>query len=286
MSTPISPLDHLHYTSKLHRGSTYPHQSLRLPKFWKTRKDCILNMTFDISPLEPADIPECFAAAQKAFAEFNRLIFKPDTLSTESAQLLIKSRIQGFSNRNPKSRNFKAVDRQTGTIIAAARWRVYPEDELLDKSVEEIVEAKLEPRVPELREDVARAFYTMLNEGKREIAGVEKDKDGRAVKLMRRVELESLFTHPSYQRRGAAKALLQRCIQEADMLGLVSYLEASQDGQPLYEKCGFEAIRTHTFEAEKFGGEGTHQYTVCFGPSMFLVCELLLAYGTNTSSIW
>ncbi|OKO91883.1 hypothetical protein PENSUB_12956 [Penicillium subrubescens] len=219
-------------------------------------------MTFEILPLEPADIPECFAAAQKAFVEFSRLIFKPDHLSTESAELLIKSRIQGFNNRNLQSRNFKAVDCETGTIIAAARWRVYPEDELLIKSVDEIVEAKLQPRVPELREDVARAFYTMLNQGKREIAGIEKDKDGRTVKLMRRVELESLFTHPSYQRRGAARALLQRCIQEADLLGLVVYLEATQDGKPLYENCGFEAIRTHTFEAEKFGGEGAHQYTI------------------------
>lgn len=228
-------------------------------------------MTFEILPLEPADIPECFAVAQKAYTEFKHLIFKPKALSAESAELLVKSRIQAFNNRNPQSRNFKAVDRETGTIIAAARWRVYPEDEPLNKSVEEIVEAKLQPRVPELREDVARAFYTMLNQGKREIAGIEKDKDGRAVKLMRRVELESLFTHPSYQRKGAAKALLQRCIQEADILGLVVYLEATRDGQPLYEKCGFEAIRTNTFEAGRFGGEGTHQYTVCFGPSMLLV---------------
>jgi GNAT superfamily N-acetyltransferase len=235
-------------------------------------------MTFEILPLGPADIPESFAVAQRAFIEFNRLLFKPNPISTESAELIVKGRIQGF-NRNPKTRNFKAVDCETGSIIAAARWTVYPEDQPLNKSVEEIVEAKLQPRVPELRENVARAFYTMLNQGKREVAGIEKDKDGRAVKLMRRVELESLFTHPSYQRKGAAKALLQRCIQEADTLGLVVYLEATQDGQPLYEKCGFEAIRTHTFEAEKPGGEGTHQYTVCLGPSISLVCKLFQAYG-------
>ncbi|KAF3388566.1 hypothetical protein F1880_003321 [Penicillium rolfsii] len=234
-------------------------------------------MSFDILPLESADIAECFAVAQRAYIEFNRLIFKSDTLSTETAERLVKIRIQGFANQNPQSRNFKAVDRETGAIIAAARWRVYPEDEILNKSVKEIVEAKLEPRVPELREDVARAFYTMLNEGKRDIVEIEKDEHGRATKLMRRVELESLFTHPSYQRRGAAKALLQRCIQEADNLGLGVYLEATRDGQPLYEKCGFKTISSHTFEAAEFGGEGTHQYTVCFDPSIFPVCELCLA---------
>lgn len=218
-------------------------------------------MSFEILPQTSDDVAESFAAARKAFARFNSILFNPFPLSAESMDILAKNRTKSFG-KNPQAKSFKAVDRETGAIIGAARWSIHPDDEIIDKTVEEETGPGVEAfRVPELREDVARAFYKGLLEGKRELMGI-KEVDGRVVKLKRRVDLESLFTHPDHQGKGVGKALLQRCIQESEELGLVAWLEATEEGQPLYEKCGFEAIRTKIFDAKEFGGEGTHQYTV------------------------
>jgi hypothetical protein len=82
------------------------------------------------------------------------------------------------------------------------------------------------------------------------------------VRLRRRVELETLFTHPKYQGNGVGSALLQWGLDEADRLGLMIYLEATEEGRPLYERFGFEAIKVVKFDAGAFGGVGKHQYTV------------------------
>lgn len=179
---------------------------------------------------------------------------------------LSKRRVESFS-KDPQTKSFKAVDRETGAIIGAAKWSIHAEEEEIDKTVEEESKGGVEAfRVPELREEVASAFYKGLLEGKREIMGIKEDDGGKVTKLKPRVDLESLFTHPDYQGKGVGKALLQRCIQDAETLGLVAYLEATEEGLPLYTKSGFESIRTSVFDAKEFGFEGTHQYTVRLFP--------------------
>jgi hypothetical protein len=48
------------------------------------------------------------------------------------------------------------------------------------------------------------------------------------------------------------------CLQwgtaEADRLGLVSYLEASEEGRPLYEKFGFKEVGRVVVDLSKWGG--------------------------------
>lgn len=218
-------------------------------------------MSFDILPQTSNDAPEVFAAARKAFTRFNRILFHPFPLSEESMDILANRRVESF-NKDPLAKSFKAVDRETGAIIGAARWSIHAEEEVIDKTVEEESKRGVEAfRVPELRVNVASAFYSGLLEGKREIMGI-KDEDGKVLKLKPRVDLESLFTHPDHQGKGVGKALLQRCIQDAEALGLVAYLEATEEGFPLYAKSGFETIRTNVFDAKEFGFEGTHPYTV------------------------
>ncbi|QGA14980.1 hypothetical protein EYB26_002636 [Talaromyces marneffei] len=219
-------------------------------------------MSFEIQPQTSNDVPEAFAAARKAFTRFNSMLFSPFPLSAESMDVLAQNRVESF-DKNPKAKSFKAVDRETGAIIGAARWSIHPDGDIIEKTVEEESNAGVKAfQVPELREDVARAFYAGLLEGKREIMGIkEAEEDGKVLRLKPRVDLESLFTHPDHQGKGVGKALLRRCIEEAEELGLVAYLEATEEGQPLYEKCGFEPLRTNIFDAKELGGEGTHQYT-------------------------
>ncbi|KXJ87047.1 acyl-CoA N-acyltransferase [Microdochium bolleyi] len=51
--------------------------------------------------------------------------------------------------------------------------------------------------------------------------------------------LDTLATHPDYQRRGAGSMLVRWGVDRAAQDGVGVYLDASKDGLPLYERCGF-----------------------------------------------
>lgn len=68
-------------------------------------------------------------------------------------------------------------------------------------------------------------------------------------------DLKLLHTDPDHQRRGAGGRCLQWGTLEADRLGLQSYLEASKEGRPLYEKYGFKEVDRIVVDLSKWGGE-------------------------------
>lgn len=65
-----------------------------------------------------------------------------------------------------------------------------------------------------------------------------------------------LATHPAHQHRGAATMLMDELVAEADALGLEIYCEATRTGRALYEKYGFEVVRTLVFDPAVYGVEG------------------------------
>lgn len=55
-----------------------------------------------------------------------------------------------------------------------------------------------------------------------------------------RAYLLNVFVEPEYRRRGLARELLVRCVEEAGRRGIgVVALHASKEGRPLYEALGF-----------------------------------------------
>ena len=48
----------------------------------------------------------------------------------------------------------------------------------------------------------------------------------------------------------------------ADEMDLDAYLEASEMGQPLYERHGFETVKLLQFDLSRFGGEGNFRHMV------------------------
>ncbi|KND88594.1 hypothetical protein TOPH_06744 [Tolypocladium ophioglossoides CBS 100239] len=68
------------------------------------------------------------------------------------------------------------------------------------------------------------------------------------------VYLKQLHTDPAHQRRGAGSMLLKWGVAEADRLGLPTYLEATEEGRPLYEKHGFRPVGKLVTDLSEWNG--------------------------------
>ncbi|KAJ5490140.1 Acyl-CoA N-acyltransferase [Penicillium expansum] len=72
------------------------------------------------------------------------------------------------------------------------------------------------------------AFITELEQARKRVMGDEKH-----------YYLDTLGTHPDYQRRGAGSMLVQWGCDLADKDGVAAYVDASKEGVSLYQKHGF-----------------------------------------------
>lgn len=70
--------------------------------------------------------------------------------------------------------------------------------------------------------------------------------------------LEIIVTRGDYQGRGAGGMMMQWGVQEADKDGVESYLDATPEGKPLYERFGFESVDEWPF----FDDEYRHSFMV------------------------
>lgn len=59
---------------------------------------------------------------------------------------------------------------------------------------------------------------------------------------MKRIVLCTLVTRPGFRKRGAGTQLVQWGLEQAAAGGEPAYLEAGNNGRPLYKKLGFEEI--------------------------------------------
>ncbi|KAL4899930.1 hypothetical protein BDW74DRAFT_162710 [Aspergillus multicolor] len=198
--------------------------------------------SIEIQPFLKTDIREAVLLGEVAFAENNRLAYT-GPLSAASIDALVAQRSAG-ADTEPHVTSFKAVDVSTGKMVGLARWAIWETDQVVEKSIEEVVNDRLSAVVSERRDEMARAVWTLVQEGKREILEVGKIEGNEGgIKLRRRIELEALFVHPDYQGRGIGKRFLAWGVEQAERLGLDLYLEATEAGRPLYEKTGFQGLK-------------------------------------------
>ena len=62
------------------------------------------------------------------------------------------------------------------------------------------------------------------------------------------VILRRLIVHPDFQRRGIGRKLMQWGLDEADRLGIVSWLFARPAGMQLYQRCGYVEVANISFD--------------------------------------
>ncbi|KAL4922371.1 acyl-CoA N-acyltransferase [Aspergillus aurantiobrunneus] len=152
---------------------------------------------------------------------------------------------------HPQTHVLAAVD-ESGTVVGCARW-VIPADEdgaakkatVTAMSDAAAAEASAELALPEgTNKAIYEGFFATLKERGRKYL---RDDD---------FVLDFIATHPSFQGRGIAKALLRWGTDAADRAQKRIYLEATPEGQPVYEKSGWRALERVDIEYAPWGGEG------------------------------
>ena len=73
--------------------------------------------------------------------------------------------------------------------------------------------------------------------------------------------MEYLAVHPDKQRRGAATALVESGMSEAEKLGLDIFIHAMKAGVGVYKRLGFRIVKEFIQDDSKYGGPG--EYYVC-----------------------
>jgi GNAT superfamily N-acetyltransferase len=231
-------------------------------------------MPFETHPLKLEDLNESFLVGEKAFHAHNRLVYT-GILSDASRAVLVKSREPDFPE--PENvKNFKVLN-EKGEIVAGSRWSIQKQDEEVTISVEDAVNKRIKSEITEMRHELARSLYTIFAQGKRDILGVYADSEApstsdsavgnkKILKFPPRIELDVLYVHPDYQRKGIASDLLKWGFEKSEQLGLPIYLEATAEGRPVYERYGFETVRVERFDARPFGVDEEVEYAVGFIP--------------------
>ncbi|KAL7936373.1 acyl-CoA N-acyltransferase [Trichoderma chlorosporum] len=195
-------------------------------------------MPLTIAPALEEDLPRSIAIEKRAYgpSKVTPILFPGEGLSLEDRIAVMTTRIRG----EPAAQCIKVVDtdleaKGEESMIAFSLWFVWAAD--------------LRPSLPERKwgagcnVEACEAFFCEMD--RRWWAKFE----GKP-----HVYLKLLHTDPDHQRRGAGGLCLKWGAAEADRLGLVSYLEASEEGRPLYEKYGFKEVDKIVVDMSKWGG--------------------------------
>ncbi|KAI1773417.1 acyl-CoA N-acyltransferase [Hypoxylon cercidicola] len=188
----------------------------------------------------------------------------------------MKRRIRRRMDDHTK-RHFKVTDVQSGDLVAFARWEI-PEGhaaafgEWIDATPADVSQTVTADEgggdlpVTSAPAEAVTPPTTDYPEGaKPELCNVlfhtlkdMSEQQGAETML----GLSLLCTSTKYYRRGAAKALMLPMLAIADAHGLKTYLEATPQGKPIYEKLGFREVDELTFDLEKLTGSSDGIYKI------------------------
>jgi len=248
-------------------------------------------MTITIAPLDIGDLRAAFGVTERALVlttavtyelplteESRMTIVQHRAKKRQVAEAAVAKKRESGEEPTDESFSFKAVDTTTGELVGVAHWRIHYRDEPVTTTIEQDALAYVVPALPQVRTKALIAFRCCLERiGRMSVAlpSLKEGEDPNSAKMLRkRVYLDILAVDPRYQGQGIGKALLQWGLDEADRLGMITFLEATNEGKPLYEKFGFEPTISETLELAPFGLRGGLTHTVRVFP-----CLLLCAYS-------
>ncbi|KAJ5098965.1 acetyltransferase [Penicillium argentinense] len=175
--------------------------------------------------LEPLTVDDLPALTDLWFAAFSdpelRRVF-PNTPAVR--QWLTDANYRDFTQK-PFQKYVKVIDTESNDhhgrprIAAYAKW---------DTSMPEDRGDRYPPWHEEMPKTLCDKFFQKEEENRKRVMGDKKH-----------FYLDTVATHPDYQRRGAGSMLVKWGCELADVEGVAAYVDASKDGAPLYAKFGF-----------------------------------------------
>ena len=198
-----------------------------------------------VNSIMPFLYPNGMTEADKdhAVASLTRHLNDPNT---SSRRMLA---IDPSASPDPEDvKNLEAPDRAAaeseGRVIGFAQWDFWLKDRTADEIAAVKAAKKAEGLPPSADPPFWETFFSALERSQREILGARAH-----------ILLHILATEPQYHRRGVGAWQLKWGLDQADILGIPAYLEATEAGRPLYERWGFEAIRPVGVDPKWYGGK-------------------------------
>ncbi|KAI1389380.1 acyl-CoA N-acyltransferase [Hypoxylon trugodes] len=248
-----------------------------------------MTLPFAIPPsLSPSfTISRCTAADVDELGEIYYDSFKTDKRNTFWWPVEKEPMVAWMHRRNSRKigdssmRHFKVTDVQSGEIAAFARWDIpegyeaafgeWPGENVSAVDVSVLVQADESAGDAQQKpgEDVPVTTAPVDTITPPAVADYPEGADPEPCRVffdaLKKVSekhnadamlgLSLLCTSPKYQKKGAAKALMLPMLAIADAHGLKTYLEATPNGKPVYERIGFREVDQLTFDIEKLTGK-------------------------------
>ncbi|KAF2157619.1 hypothetical protein K461DRAFT_21701 [Myriangium duriaei CBS 260.36] len=146
--------------------------------------------------------------------------------------------------------------RSEGRMAGHSAWKIHPRDRTQAELDAIAAEASGDGYPPSGHRALLDDFYAALGDAKKRHLGTKAH-----------VLLHMLATDPDYHRRGIGSMQIRWGIEETDRLGVVSYLEASEDGKALYERYGYHEVEKLDFDCRKHIGGEEVAHTIMIRPA-------------------
>lgn len=202
--------------------------------------------TIKVRPARLNDVEECARIVVEAYStlESNDLMFPNET---ESRNKLIQVRIDQFTEHLQQVPSIQNVtqyrvayfENENGaeSIAALLRWSISTVDDTKGLDSDTIVDAAVADKLALLGPNhinvgLVRAFRVSRERKHNQLF------QGKGQHIF----IHTLAVSPNHQKMGCGTKLMESVIEETDRLGLMCFLEASDEGKPLYLKCGFEEV--------------------------------------------
>jgi GNAT superfamily N-acetyltransferase len=212
-------------------------------------------MPLKVSALEYDDIPE-FAILDEAANEnwaYARAMETPGI----PRRVFVEKWTRETWGKDKTNYWVKATDTETGEMVSVALWRIPVGGEKDDERADEKSAAENEVNSKIEGDGVAKDVEGQGRPGfLAEMARMWRAFESQHIGNQPYALLAILMTHPKHQRRGAGSLLVQWGCEKADEMGLLCALTASEVGESVYAKNGFQVLHREVLDLTPYGIEG------------------------------